>query len=165
MCKGAPLSQDEDVVHELQQCGVQTADSRPDNIVQLFRILEQHQAAAPEQQGASPSSRYVMFEVTLAMTTCSVESIQVQLHSCCMIAVLTYLCENGWQSHHLCLITGVTLCWLKLVQAVVSVTWLHGADLNIWTTGRHKILLSGTRHLLTWGLKGYSMPQLPLLWR
>ncbi len=46
-----------DIVGELQQCGVTAEDSRSDNLSTLFSILEQHQAAAPEQQEASPSSR------------------------------------------------------------------------------------------------------------
>lgn len=49
--------QDVDIVAELQQCGFTAVDSRSDNLSTLFSILEQHQAAAPEQQEASPSSR------------------------------------------------------------------------------------------------------------
>ncbi|KAL0033504.1 hypothetical protein WJX77_012578 [Trebouxia sp. C0004] len=49
--------QDMDIVAELQQCGVTAEDNRSDNLSALFSILEQHQAAEPEQQEASPSSR------------------------------------------------------------------------------------------------------------
>ncbi|KAA6414358.1 MAG: Iojap- mitochondrial-like [Trebouxia sp. A1-2] len=56
-CSNLQSLQDVDIVAELQQCGLTAEDSRSDNLSTLFSILEQHQAAAPKQQEASPSSR------------------------------------------------------------------------------------------------------------
>lgn len=50
------MSQDEQLKAEMQQCGFE-AEDRTQNISKLYSILEQHQAAAPEQQEDSPTAR------------------------------------------------------------------------------------------------------------